>query len=135
MVSDFTGRGTSQLPDGSLAISRTGFTMQAGSPIAMASFRQKANGNRDIVMADPNQDSASIVPLVATNITVDRIDDPVAPAAACTGAANDCSLRGAIQFSNIAGNVPATINLPSGTYSLTIDGTAEAGNMWFTKHW
>jgi hypothetical protein len=128
MISDFTGKGTSQLPDGSLAISRTGFSMLAtGSPMTMASFRQKANGNRDLVVIDPNQDSASIVPLAATNISVDRTDDPVAVAAACTGAANDCSLRGAIQFANVAGNIPATINLPANTYSLAIDGTAEAG--------
>ena len=128
MISDFTDKGTSQLPDGSLAISRSGFVMLSGStPTAMVSFRQKVNGNRDLVVIDPKQDSVSIVPLAATSITVDRTDDPASPAAACTGAANDCSLRGAIQFANQAGNIPATIHLPSNTYQLTIDGSAEGG--------
>ncbi|HEV2828469.1 MAG TPA: immunoglobulin domain-containing protein, partial [Pyrinomonadaceae bacterium] len=60
-------------------------------------------------------------PLLVT-ITVDRTDD--APSAsACTALPNDCSLRGAVDFANLA---PATtINVPAGTYQLTIDGSSE----------
>jgi hypothetical protein len=60
-------------------------------------------------------------------ITVDRTDDAVA-ASACTAAANDCSLRGAVTFANL--NPGTTINVPAGTYNLTISGAGEgfAGN-------
>jgi hypothetical protein len=52
-------------------------------------------------------------------ITVDRTDD-AAGASACTAAANDCSLRGAIAFANSS---PATtINIPAGNYNLTTAG-------------
>jgi len=60
----------------------------------------------------------------AATITVDRTDDTAA-AFACTGAANDCSLRGAIIFANA--NAATTINIPAGLYQLTIDGASEAG--------
>ena len=55
-------------------------------------------------------------------ITVDRTDDTAA-AAACTGAANDCSLRGAVEFANL--NPGTTISVPAGTYQLTIAGLGE----------
>src|ERR1041385_5246019 len=50
-------------------------------------------------------------------IDVDRTDDD-ASQMACTAAANDCTLRGAIIFAN--SNPGTTINLPAGTYQLTI---------------
>ncbi len=57
-------------------------------------------------------------------ISVDRTDD--APAAsACTAAANDCSLRGAVTFANL--NPGTEINLPAGTYNLAIAGGAGEG--------
>ena len=55
-------------------------------------------------------------------ITVDRTDDAAA-ASACTAAANDCSLRGAVAFANA--NPGTTINVPAGTYQLNIAGTGE----------
>ena len=55
-------------------------------------------------------------------ITVDRTDDAAA-ASACTAAANDCSLRGAVAFANT--NPGTTINVPAGTYQLNIAGTGE----------
>jgi len=61
----------------------------------------------------------------AGTITVDRLDDTAA-AAACTAAGNDCSLRGAVIFANA--NPGTTINVPAGTYQLTIDGNSELGN-------
>jgi len=62
--------------------------------------------------------------LPPVTITVDRTDD--APAAfACTVAPNDCSLRGAVAFANL--NPGTTINIPAGTYQLTIPGGASEG--------
>ena len=57
----------------------------------------------------------------ATTFDVDRTDDTAA-ATACTGAANDCSLRGAIIAANNDLSVnPMTINLqPGTTYNLTL---------------
>jgi len=71
----------------------------------------------------------------SASITVDRNDDPVVTtsgsgAAACTGAANDCSLRGAIVFANA--NAGSTITIPAGTFTLSItgsDNTALAGDL------
>jgi hypothetical protein len=64
-------------------------------------------------------DTANVILPFATTLTVDRTDDTTA--SACTAAANDCSLRGAIINANA--NVSATpviINLqPATTYSLT----------------
>jgi hypothetical protein len=64
--------------------------------------------------------TSSLMPLT-TVFNVDRTDDTAA-ASACTGAANDCSLRGAI----IAANADATANAvvinlqPGTTYNLTL---------------
>ena len=57
-------------------------------------------------------------PFFAT-VTVDRTDD-VAAASACTAAANDCSLRGAVAFANL--NPGTTISVPAGPYQLNIAG-------------
>jgi hypothetical protein len=54
---------------------------------------------------------------------VDRTDDD-ATATACTSAPNDCSLRGAIIAAN-AHPGPDIINLPAGTYGLTLTGISE----------
>lgn len=62
-------------------------------------------------------------PAFAASITVDRTDDTAA-ASACTAAANDCSLRGAVIFANA--NPGTAIIVPAGTYNLTIDGTGES---------
>jgi predicted outer membrane repeat protein len=58
------------------------------------------------------------------SVTVDRTDDNPS-ASACTAAANDCSLRGAVAFANL--NVGTTINVPAGTYALNIAGGALEG--------
>jgi Right handed beta helix region len=55
----------------------------------------------------------------AGTLTVDRFDDPdPALASACTAAANDCSLRGAVINANATPDVD-TIQLQAGTYTLT----------------
>src|SRR5262245_33600223 len=75
-----------------------------------------ANANKMAMNASP---AAMLV-----SITVDRTDDTAA-ASACTAAANDCSLRGAVSFANA--NPGTTINVPAGTYQLTIPGGATEG--------
>jgi Immunoglobulin I-set domain len=67
--------------------------------------------------------AAPLAPMFAT-IDVDRTDDAAA-ASACTAAANDCSLRGAVSFANL--NPGTTINVPAGTYSLNIPGGVPEG--------
>ncbi len=61
--------------------------------------------------------------IAAATYTVDRFDDD-ALADGCSGAANDCSLRGAIRKGNNDGQM-TTIVLPDGTYQLTIPGDDE----------
>jgi hypothetical protein len=56
-------------------------------------------------------------PAYAATFDVDRTDDN-AGATACTAAANDCSLRGAIIAAGTSAG-PDTINLPAGTYTLS----------------
>jgi len=70
-----------------------------------------------------SMNAAPVAPMFAS-ITVDRTDD-VAAASACTAAANDCSLRGAVTFAN--SNVGTTIVVPAGTYQLAIAGGAPEG--------
>ncbi len=62
------------------------------------------------------------------SITVDTIDDHPEDNL-CTGAAGDCSLRGAITYANAttAGSV-ININLPDGTYYLALEGPGENTN-------
>ncbi len=67
--------------------------------------------------------AAKAAPLL---LFVDRFDDDPA-ATACTGAPNDCSLRGAIITTN-ANLGPDTITLPAGTYLLDEIGTGEGAS-------
>ncbi|HEX8071761.1 MAG TPA: immunoglobulin-like domain-containing protein [Pyrinomonadaceae bacterium] len=68
--------------------------------------------------------AAALAPavLAGPTIDVDRTDDNAA-FAACTVAPNDCTLRGAIISANL--NPGTTINVPAGTYQLTLAGNAE----------
>lgn len=76
----------------------------------------------DVAAAQPTVRNLAL-PFFAS-ITVDRTDD-VAAASACTAAANDCSLRGAVAFANL--NPGTTIVVPGGTYQLNIAGGAVEG--------
>lgn len=60
----------------------------------------------------------------AATFVVDRTDDTSA-ATACTAAANDCSLRGAILAANALGGADV-ITLPAGTYTLSVTSPAVA---------
>ena len=84
------------------------------------SMRPSSGSLRSTTMGAP---ALAAPPLVS--ITVDRTDD-VFSASACTAAANDCSLRGAVAFANL--NPATTINVPAGTYLLTINGSSEGFN-------
>jgi hypothetical protein len=68
-----------------------------------------------------NVDVPNFMPAFATILSVDRTDDTAA-ASACTGAANDCSLRGAIirANSNPGADVVIVNLLPATTYNLTL---------------
>lgn len=94
------------------------------APVAFVEMPRKVNGERDLVMLQAGAFAPTVVPAAPlATITVDRTDD--APAASgCTGAANDCSLRGAVTFANAsAGTV---INLPANTYNITLSGAEDA---------
>jgi hypothetical protein len=68
---------------------------------------------------------ASAHPAFATTFDVDRIDDsPLAAAQACTAAANDCTLRGAVIKANANGGAD-TITLQGLTSTLSISGAGE----------
>src|SRR6476620_11663355 len=97
-------------------------SVDAGSSLSPSAGRAERKNHRismrpEVAFAPP----ALPTPFFAT-ITVDRTDD-VAGASACTAAANDCSLRGAIAFANLSPGT--TINVPAGNYNLTISGAGE----------
>src|SRR5688572_11311173 len=102
------------------------------TPVAVLTLPKKLNGTSDVVMLSSSSAEPSIVPNAPnTTITVDRTDDPagagLTAASACTGAANDCSLRGALQFANHPSNNNTTISLPANTYILSINGSGAVG--------
>jgi hypothetical protein len=69
---------------------------------------------------------SNLMPVLTTTFDVDRTDD-VAAAKACTAAANDCSLRGAIISANTNASAnPVVINLqPATTYNLTLTNATQ----------
>ena len=92
---------------------------------AIAKTRITSDRGAGRTRANVTRRAPEAMPLVAplmVSITVDRTDD-AAGAFACTAAANDCSLRGAIQFANA--NAGTTINVPAGNYNLNISGAGE----------
>ncbi len=77
------------------------------TPVAVLALPRKLNGVTDVLVLDSTSTELDIVPNAPnTTITVDRTDDPagagLAAASACTAAGSDCSLRGALQFANLA---------------------------------
>lgn len=73
-----------------------------------------------------SQYGTTLFPMLVTSLDVDRTDD-TAGATACTAAANDCSLRGAIINANTdPGADPIVINLqPATTYNLTLTNATQ----------
>lgn len=103
--------------------------------VSVSSHSSPANRSREEglrtnhrVIIRPSSGSLHSTPIAAplvASITVDRTDDNFS-ASACTAAANDCSLRGAVAFANL--NPATTINVPAGTYQLNISGSGEGFN-------
>src|SRR5215471_12800587 len=85
---------------------------------------EKRNVRTRMTGAKENAPSATMMTPMFAAITVDRTDD-VFSASACTAAANDCSLRGAVAFANA--NPGTSIVIPAGTYNLNIPGGATEG--------
>jgi len=98
--------------------SRSSKANRAGDSALRTNHRMSMRPSSDSLRSTPLGAPALAVPLLAT-ITVDRTDDNPA-ASACTAAASDCSLRGAVAFANL--NPATTISVPAGTYLLTING-------------
>jgi predicted outer membrane repeat protein len=121
IVGQIDARGKGQIQPLSTASDLTAVSLDlVGAPAAaVLPLPRKLNGERSLVVMQSQSAAPTIVPLApAAVITVDRTDDVIA--AACTGAANDCSLRGAVQFAN--GTPGTTISLSANTYTLSIPG-------------
>ncbi|HKR58345.1 MAG TPA: VCBS repeat-containing protein, partial [Pyrinomonadaceae bacterium] len=110
-------------------------SLESAAPaVAALQLPAKLNGERNMLVLQEGATALTVVPLAPATITVDRFDDPDAGAPLqavdnCTAVASDCSLRGAIEFANLAlaADQPTTINLPAGTYTLDNNGTSVAG--------
>jgi len=118
-------------PHASDALPHTALDLQ-NAPVAVLALPKKLNGVRDFIALDGGSTALTTIPQAPnTTITVDRTDDPsgaaLTAASACTGAASDCSLRGALQFANNSLNNNTTISVPAGTYILSINGTGAVG--------
>jgi hypothetical protein len=105
---------------GTRALSVLVLTILAGASLkfTQTAFSSSRNPSR---VTSRKLAAAPANPYFATNLNVDRTDD-VASASACTGATNDCSLRGAIINANAdISATPIIINLqPATTYNLTL---------------
>jgi len=83
--------------------------------------------NQQVAVHSAVAETSNLIPVLATTIlNVDRADDTAA-ANACTAAANDCSLRGAVIRANTnPGADPVVINLqPATTYGLTLTNASQ----------
>ncbi len=97
-----------------------------GKPTAVLAMPKKVNGARDLIVLLSGQVApTSLIGASPTTIAVNRTDD--VHVSTCAGGVNDCSLRGAIDFANA--NPGTTINVPAGTYQLTVPTTLEQGNL------
>jgi hypothetical protein len=105
-----------------VAASVLALTMGPGAVFATSRAERSNHRIRVPSAAAARSAAAASFPLPFTAINVDRTDDTAA-ASACTAAPNDCSLRGAVAFANL--NPGTTINVPAGTYQLTISGAGE----------
>jgi HYR domain-containing protein len=84
--------------------------------------------NHPFISRQASAKPPNLNPFFATTFNVDRTDDTAAVAArACTVAANDCSLRGAIiAANNDPGATPIIINLQTATtYNLTLTNASQ----------
>jgi hypothetical protein len=97
-----------------------------GTPIAMVALPKKLNGVRDIVVLTEESADAIFVPIEPNAVFGVNTTSDHAPDGACN-AAPDCTFREAVIAANTSAG-PDTINLPAGTYTLSIIGnTNNAG--------
>ncbi|HLA10003.1 MAG TPA: hypothetical protein VJ023_05250 [Pyrinomonadaceae bacterium] len=90
-------------------------------PVAALPFTKKLNGHRDIVVLTSDQASPTIIPNAPAAVFNVTITTDPAPGA-CDGS---CSFREAVIAANAAVG-PHTINVPAGTYTLTIIGNTNS---------
>lgn len=151
--------GAAELLNPQLEITQLGpFDPAPGDLFALLSYTSATAGNTftgtlpptfsdthalDFDLPPPADTAIRLQPAGTTAIVVDRADDPAGPAGlACTAAANDCSLRGAILRANalpgadsVEFDLPGALvqrielasPLPGITESLLIDGYSQAG--------
>lgn len=112
-------------------------TLAAGSSVTFANYTSRSGPYAsltgaqaaDFTLGNPTATTSSLTRVVlGTAIVVDRTDDPVSPIPAdeaCTAAANDCTLAGAIKLANsqagpdvIAFDVPGA---PSTVHTITLN--------------
>jgi len=93
---------------------------------AFLSYTQSASSNSANQPVGAVIETSNLFLPLTTTFTVDRTDDTAA-ATACTGAPNDCSLRGAIIAANADLSAdPVVINLqPATTYNLTLTNATQ----------
>jgi hypothetical protein len=93
---------------------------------AFLSYTESASSNSSNQSVGAVLDPSNLFLPLTTTFTVDRTDDTAA-ATACTGAPNDCSLRGAIIAANADLSAdPVVINLqPATTYNLTLTNATQ----------
>ena len=128
IVHEQTPRGADSIQAETESISvENSVTELAVAPVATLALPREINGKRSLlILSGDNSDGIIIEEFAQTGIAVDTTADD-ASKSACTGAVNDCSLRGAVTFANNnAGNPEGTaITLGTNTYSLTIpNGTS-----------
>ena len=93
---------------------------------AFLSYTESASSNSSNQSVGAVLEPSNLFLPLTTTFTVDRTDDTAA-ATACTGAPNDCSLRGAIIAANADLSAdPVVINLqPATTYNLTLTNATQ----------
>ncbi|HJU62895.1 MAG TPA: CSLREA domain-containing protein, partial [Candidatus Binatia bacterium] len=98
----------------------------SGTPVAMIALPKKLNGVQDVVVLTEESAMAVTVPIEPNAIFSVNTTSDHAPDGACN-AAPDCTLREAVIAANTGAGAD-TINLPAGTYNLTLIGnTNNAG--------
>ncbi|HJX84328.1 MAG TPA: hypothetical protein VJ723_08305, partial [Candidatus Angelobacter sp.] len=94
----------------------------AGSPVAAVSMHVNIDGRPGIVALHQGESAPRVMmPLPDPVFNVNTTNDVVVANACANNVANSCSLREAIIEAN-ADNLNDTINVPAGTYTLTLTG-------------
>ncbi|HJT68495.1 MAG TPA: choice-of-anchor Q domain-containing protein [Pyrinomonadaceae bacterium] len=96
----------------------------SGTPVAMMTLPKKLDGSRDMVVLTEESSSAVFVPITPSAIFTINTTSDHAPDGACN-TSPDCTLREAVIAADaVAG--PTTINVPAGTFTLTIIGNTNS---------